>query len=542
MRNINAKSMNKMTGLLFMAAVTLLTVNACKTREHRKMARPDDHLHGAINHRHNVAFDSNQVAIFYTHFPELEKYRKDVTEVYRQHKFFHIWYDEKGVIEFGQTLYTKSEELDQEGIASKYPYREKIESVFDNEIENTLTQVETELMLTNLYLFYAENVYKGLADSTSAAMGWLLPRKQVEYRALLDSLMTSDQLINRDDSMLIGQYYKLRDFLLKYREIEKNGGWKPVDLDPRHPGYRPGDTSRVILQVRERLFAEGYLKQDSRLSRYDPELEEAVKNFQVHTGKNPNELILPEHIREMNVPVGERIKTIIVNMERCRWISPEFARAKEYIVVNIPAYMLTMVRDGKIWLRSPVVVGKNVTRTVIFSGMMRYIIFSPYWNVPTSIYNKEIKPGMARNKNYLEQHNMEMIDGQVRQKPGKNNSLGQVKFIFPNSNDIYMHDTPAKSLFAQENRAFSHGCIRVGKPFDLAVAILEDDPSWTPERIRAAMNAGRENTVVLKEPIPVYIGYFTAWVNLKGEISFFNDVYQRDDRLAQLMICDQPGQ
>lgn len=525
--------------LSVLALIILTLTFSCKTREARKHPRPDDHLYGAINLRHNVAFDSNMVQVFYTNYPKLEKYRKDVTEVYRQQKFFHIWYDKKGVIEFGQTLFTKAKELDREGVMVKFPYQDKIDGVFENEVENTLSQVETELMLTNLYLFYSENVYKGLADSTSMAIGWLLPRKQVEYKVLLDSLMSDDQLIYRDDSMLIGQYYKLRDHLARYRAIEKNGGWKPVDLDPKLKGYRPGDTSRVILQIRERLFTEGYLKQDSRLNRYDPELEEAVKKFQVHTGKNPTELILPEHIREMNVPVGARIAQIVVNMERCRWISPEFARAKEYIVVNIPAYRLTMVRNGEVRLQSPVVVGKNITKTVIFSGMMSYIVFSPYWNIPPSIYNKEIKPGMARNKNYLAQHNMEINNGQVRQKPGKNNSLGQVKFIFPNSNDIYMHDTPAKSLFERESRAFSHGCIRVGKPFDLAVAILEHDPDWSPEKVRAAMNAGKENTCVLKEKIPVYIGYFTAWVDRNGDISFFEDIYRLDSRLAELLAGNQ---
>jgi murein L,D-transpeptidase YcbB/YkuD len=241
----------------------------------------------------------------------------------------------------------------------------------------------------------------------------------------------------------------------------------------------------------------------------------------------------------MNVPVGSRIKQILVNMERCRWISPDFARAREYIVVNIPAFKLNLVRNGKVELESPVVVGKTVTKTVIFSGMLSYIVFSPYWNLPQSIINKEVKPGMAKDKNYLEKHNMEWNNGQARQKPGKNNSLGLVKFIFPNSNDIYMHDTPAKSLFEKESRAFSHGCIRVGKPRDLAIAILADDPNWTPGKIDAAMHAGKENTYVLKEKVPVYIGYLTAWVDGQGEINFYNDIYERDARLAQLLIDQQ---
>jgi murein L,D-transpeptidase YcbB/YkuD len=263
---------------------------------------------------------------------------------------------------------------------------------------------------------------------------------------------------------------------------------------------------------------------------------EGVKTFQKRHGKNPSEKILPEHIRAMNIPVEDLIMKIIVNMERCRWIDPGFLRGDEFIVVNIPAFRLTYVKNGKVELISPVIVGKNVTKTVIFSGKMSHIVFSPYWNIPTSIIRKEIQPGMARDKNYLEKHNMEWNDGQVRQKPGKNNSLGLVKFIFPNSNDIYMHDTPAKSLFERESRAFSHGCIRVGKPRDLAIAILQDDPYWTVKMIDAAMNAGQERSYPLKKKIPVYIGYLTTWIDNQGVINFYDDIYQRDARLSELLI------
>jgi L,D-transpeptidase YcbB len=517
--------------------IMLLSVGGCKVNEKKQTGKlPEEQLLGAINRRDNLPFDSNQVYAFFLSFPQLKRYEKEVAVIYRSHNFSHIWYDEKGIVEFGQTLYSKVRELDAEGVSAKFPYQEKIDGVFENEKANTLTGEETELMLTNLYLFYADQVIKGIDDTTTTALGWLLPRKRVEYVPLLDSLMTEPHLINRNDSVFFGQYYKLRDVLKRYREIERNGGWNTIDLDPKLKAYKPGDTARAIRQIRERLFITGDLKQNNQSNRYDADLVEAVKSYQLRNGNNPTEKILPGHIREMNVPIGERIKKIIVNMERCRWISPEFARAKEFIVVNIPAFRLHFVRNGKIVLISPVVVGKNVTKTVIFSGMLSYIVFSPYWNIPQSIINKEVKPGMAKNKNYLETHNMEWNNGQVRQKPGKNNSLGLVKFIFPNSNDIYMHDTPAKSLFAQESRAFSHGCIRVGKPRDLAIAILEDDPAWTPQKIDAAMNAGKESTYRLKEKMPVYIGYFTAWVDAKGVINFYKDIYNMDERLSELLI------
>ena len=532
MRSINIQ-------LIAIICILSLGAGSCKLNENRRPGKIPDDLRGAVNHQSNLPFDSNLVESFYKSYPELDKYRQNVVLVYRQHHFNEIWYDGRGVVEFGQTLYNKVNDLGVEGVSAKFPYQDKIDGVFDNDIENTLSQTETDLMLTNLYLFYAEKVYKGLADTTTTSLGWLLPRKQVSYTALLDSVMSDPALINRNDSVLFLQYYKLRDVLQRYREIEKKGGWNQVDLDPKLKAYKPGDTAKPIKQIRERLFITGDIKQNSGSNQYDPELVEAVMKYQKRNGFNPEKLISPKHIREMNVPIGDRIKKIIVNMERCRWISPEFARAKEYIVVNIPSYKLTMVHNGKIELESPVVVGKTVTKTVIFSGMLSYIVFSPYWNLPQSIISKEVKPGMAKNRNYLEKHNMEWNNGQVRQKPGKNNSLGLVKFIFPNSNDIYMHDTPAKSLFEKESRAFSHGCIRVGKPRDLAIEILKDDPGWTPAKIDAAMHSGKENTYVLKTKIPVYIGYLTAWVDPEGVINFYDDIYQRDESLAALLFGEK---
>ena len=177
-----------------------------------------------------------------------------------------------------------------------------------------------------------------------------------------------------------------------------------------------------------------------------------------------------------------------------------------------------------------------MNKTVVFSGMMSYIVFSPYWNVPTSIKEKEILPAIKKNKNYLAKHNMEWKGSNIRQKPGKSNSLGLVKFLFPNSNNIYLHDTPTKWLFNEEKRASSHGCIRVAKPIELANKILEDDANWTPEKIDKAMNKGKESWYTLKSKIPVYIGYFTAWVDDDGTINFYKDIYDKDATLAALLL------
>jgi len=480
--------------------------------------------------------DSTLVTPFFAEYPLLKKYEKDLSIVYRKYEYNSIWFDEKGLVEYSNSFYSKVQNLDDEGISTAFPYQEKIDGIFADQKERTLSNTDAELLLTSLYLFYVEKVYKGIDNKSTTALEWLLPRKKVSYSGLLDSFISDKESQNADSLVLFSQYYKLRDVLKRYRDIERIGGWKAIDIDPEVKNYKPGDSAKAILQIRERLFVTGEISQNNGSSMYDPKLEAAIIKFKLRNGFKADPAISPEHIQEMNVPVSERIRTIVVNMERCRWLSPEIFKAKEYIFVNIPAYEMKMVRNGEIVFVSPVVVGDSSTKTVVFGGKMSYIVFSPYWNLPKSIIEKEVVPGIEKNKNYLETHDMEWNNGQVRQKPGKNNSLGLVKFMFPNSNDIYFHDSPSKNAFKRENRAISHGCVRVAKARELALTIMEDDETWTQEKIDAAMNAGKESICTLKSKIPVHIGYFTAWVDEQGELNFYKDVYERDERLAALLF------
>lgn len=239
---------------------------------------------------------------------------------------------------------------------------------------------------------------------------------------------------------------------------------------------------------------------------------------------------------EAGVSIDARIQTIAANMERCRWLSKSEADVPEYIAVNIPSYSMRYVRDGKTVLESDVIVGDEANKTVVFSGKMSYLVFSPYWNIPQSIVEKEIKPALAKDKDYLEKRNMEWYGkDRLRQKPGAENSLGLVKFMFPNQNNIYLHDTPDKVLFKKEDRALSHGCVRVQKARELAVKILDGDKNWTPEKIDQAMHAGAEKEYGLNRKIPVYIAYFTAVADQNGNVTFYEDVYARDAKLTRML-------
>ena len=322
----------------------------------------------------------------------------------------------------------------------------------------------------------------------------------------------------------------------KYRDLEQKGGWDSIAVPSDFKSIKPGDSSTVVAKIRTRLFQTGDIAEDSGRQLYGFALQQAVLKYKKRNGFTSDKTILPKHINEMNVPISERIKTIIVNMERCRWVATDLGKAKEFIVVNIPSYRLNYFKEGKVALTSKVVVGTTMNKTVIFSGMMSYIVFSPYWNVTPHIIKTEILPAIKKDKNYLANHNMEWNNGNVRQKPGPRNSLGLVKFLFPNSNNIYLHDTPSKSLFTSEKRAFSHGCIRVEKPTELANLILESDPYWTPERIEKAMHKKKETWCTLKEKIPVYIGYFTAFVDDEGDINFYKDIYEKDAQLAAMLV------
>jgi murein L,D-transpeptidase YcbB/YkuD len=243
----------------------------------------------------------------------------------------------------------------------------------------------------------------------------------------------------------------------------------------------------------------------------------------------------------MNVPAITRLQQILMNMDRMRWVANE--PKGNLIVVNIPEFVLHLYENGNKVFDIDVVVGKESNNTMMFNGDLSQVVFSPYWNVPPSIVKNEILPAMNRNPGYLARQNME-INGEdgglpsIRQRPGPGNALGKVKFLFPNSFNIYFHDTPAKSLFEKDKRAFSHGCIRLREPEKLANYVLRNQPEWTPEKINEAMNSGNEKFVKVKDPIPVVITYYTAWVDETGKVNFREDIYGHDEHLRTKMFTN----
>lgn len=516
--------------LTVLAAFILLGATSCKKDKHTDPSTADVHDHsGDI-----IAIDTTQFDAFFGKHPEFKEFQSDIAELYRSHDHY-IWHDKRGVIEFAEVLYNRSNQLDDEGLPVKIPYKKEIDDVFSKNRKKP--DVNSELLISGMYFYYVKKVYGGLEPEERRKTGWYLPGEKIDYVAYLDKLMEDPGKIQEDQTEVFKQYYNLKKGLQKYREIEKKGGWGTIALQEGVKSIKPGDSSVTVGQIRKRLHAEGYLKGNSGSNMFDDELLGAIGEYEKKHGRDLDSLITPGLIKDLNVPVADLIKKITVNMERCRWISPKLNTADEYIAVNIPSYSLQYMRDGKPFLQSRVVVGKELNKTVVFSGQMSYLAFSPYWNVPNSILQEEILPAIEKNPDYLAKNNMEWHDERVRQKPGGKNALGLVKFMFPNSNNIYLHDTPAKSLFKKDDRAFSHGCVRVEKARELAIAIMKKDAGWSEKQVDAAMNKGAENSYPLKKKIPVFIAYFTAWADKDGNVAFYDDIYERDGSLSKMLYA-----
>jgi murein L,D-transpeptidase YcbB/YkuD len=485
-----------------------------------------------------ISIDSLAIATFFTKYSKLKNYESQVFEVYRKNHNQAVWFPTNKINELGSLLYKNLGNLADDGLQITMPYKEKLDVYFTQSSEGSAPDVELELLMSSAYFFYTQHVFQGLDDKRTTDLGWYIPRKKQSFVSYLDTLTQNPNLLSHDERKMFKQYYRLRDALKKHRLIEAKGKWQPIVMMNSN-SIGVGTSSSVVYKIRERLCLLDYLKTNSKSLKYDKELLQAVWKYKKNMGITVDDLITSRLVASLNVPIADRIKSIIFNMERCRWISSDFNQAEEYIFINIPSYEMNYFKARQVILNSKVVVGKVMNQTVIFSGMMQYVVFSPYWNVPKSIIDKEITPAIKKNKNYLAQHNMEWNDGNIRQKPGPKNSLGLVKFLFPNSNSIYLHDTPSKSLFKEEKRAFSHGCIRLEKPIELAYLLVKDDKNWTMEKLNNAFHSDKEIWYTLKNKIPVYIGYFTSWVNENDEVQFYDDVYARDECLTPYLYSEQ---
>lgn len=405
-------------------------------------------------------------------------------------------------------------------------------------------QLQLELALTAQFFRFADKKYGGIVAKDLRELDWFIPRRKKNYAQLLDSIAAGHMDLSPVEP-LHPQYAMLKAQLKHYHDLDTLN-WAPLSLGELKK-LVPGDSVEWVPELRQRMMLLGDLVSDGgtitlNSMRYDSTLVRAVQHFQERHGLHPDGVIGNGVLGALNVTPQQRLRTLLVNMERLRWV-PERV-APDLLLVNIPEFRMHVYEQGKVVWDMDVVVGNSATRTVIFSDTLKWVVFSPTWSVPASIVRNEILPGMKKNPNYLASKNMEIVGGtasfpMIRQKPGASNALGRVKFLFPNNYSIYFHDTPSKGGFAKEKRAFSHGCIRLSEPAKLAEYLLRNDSTWTADSVETAMFKGKERYVRLREKRPVTIGYFTSWVDDQGRLNFRDDVYGLDERLAQELFAEE---
>lgn len=554
---------NTGSGAMILVTIALI-VSACGSGSGKEQAPiVRDTTITAQNAYNNLFFDSLRLEKAIAADSSLWQFDEKLRRFYAGRNYQFAWFDTSGMAEQAynfRNLWTASASDLQDSLLLNVTLTATVDSLHQPGLTPPSSDsaiFRTEIALTRQFFLYAEKNFTGKENLDMAELEWFIPRKKIQAVELLDSLIATKGKDIARIAPVSKQYYLLEEYLKKYYQLEKETGWPEIVAEQKK--FSPGDSSSTISAIKHRLsFLGDYADPDSS-GYFNDALTEAVKNYQHRHGITEDGIIGAQFLRRLNAPINDRIRQILINMERLRWAPRE--PETDYLLVNIPEYRLHVYEDGQLSFDMDVVVGKAQHSTVIFTGSLKYIVFSPYWNIPPGILANEILPAVQRNPGYLAKHNMEVVSGKtvvppgsinwgkytartfpymIRQKPGDNNSLGRVKFLFPNNYNIYFHDTPAKSLFGESRRDFSHGCIRLSEPVKFAEHLLRNDTSWTPEKISEYMKADKEKYVTLKKEIPVFIGYFTAWVDKDGKLNFREDVYGHDKKLEEKLFGQQP--
>lgn len=531
--NFGTKLFSNFRSLLKLSLYCLLIfIWGCeKTKAKLKINGIDDSVYSELDYTKSV-LDSTLINAFFIANRTFQNVREPLVDFYKRRAFQYAWFNQDGLIDATFTFYSQLQ-LFSDDFGDKSLINPKLDSLLvlfhsdEEQLRNDKSSVlNLELLLTASFFQYSDKVYGGTTKNT-LDLEWFIPRKKKNYQVQLDSLVsaTSSQLYEPQN-----QYYKpLKAKLSEYRLIEKKGGLPKINCAKKI--ILLGDEDSCLINVKKYLLLTGDLKSADSSATFDDSLQMAVLRFQHRMGLKETGKINQETIVELSQPIEFRIKQMMVNLERLRWI-PEVLE-NDYLLVNIPAYKLHIFESGKHHWVTNVVVGQQVKQTAIFKGNISQIILNPYWGIPKSIVVNEILPKIKRNRHYLSQNNIEIINGNYRQKPGKKNALGDIKFLFPNHFNIYLHDTPSKRLFGETNRAFSHGCIRVENPKVVALWLLRKNTDWNEQKMVKILKTDTETSINLKPTVPIYIAYFTAWVESNGELNFRNDLYNLDDKLAK---------
>jgi murein L,D-transpeptidase YcbB/YkuD len=490
---------------------------------------------------------------------------------YERRIYQPAWSKENGPLPQVDSLIRALQDAHLEGLNAEDYHLEKIQFILDaihqdQKIHKPLqvaALVDLDLLCTDAFLIYGAHLLSGRVNPVTIHSEWNARRKEADLAGVLEESLYKKEIKESLQSFVdILGYKRIRQALARYRKIAEEGGYVFV---PQGPKMQMGDRGERIISLRKRLIASGDLPSGpiEDESSFDLALDRAVRRFQNRYGLDVDGVVGPASLKELNIPVEDRIQQIVVNMERWRWLPQTLGT--RYILVNIANFELEVVEDGQIFISMRAVVGRPYRRTPVFSDKMSCLVFNPYWNVPKGIAAKDILPAVRKNIDYLKEKDIRVYQGwgaeakeidpqtidwskvtaanipyRFRQDPGPSNALGRVKFMFPNPYDVYLHDTPARELFSKTERAFSSGCIRVEKAVELAEYVLQGDSKWSHSAIVAAMDRGVEQTIRLPALIDVHLLYWTAWVEEEGTIHFRRDIYERDKALYKALIEESP--
>jgi L,D-transpeptidase YcbB len=490
-----------------------------------------------------------------------------VIRFYERRAFRAVWICEEGLLPHADVFVRMIRQVEREGIRSASYHLSRIEKLLLEVRQGgsyDLSQrgrswVDLELLLTDAFFLYGSHMLTGQIDPREHKEVWFADRPQVDLATILQEASETNriaELLHNLRPMHAG-YAELQKALASYRDISARGGWPVI---PDGPKLQKGDRDPRVVALRTRLQLTADL---DRLPApvedvFDAALEQGLKGFQERHGLDADGVLGASTLTALNVSAEARVRQIELNMERWRWLPQQLA--DRYILVNIANFHLAVVEHGRSVVTMRVVVGRPTRPTPFFSAEMTYLVFSPHWYVPPTIAIQDKLPLIRRDPGYVARQNFKLFrDGEagvarvdpmsvdwssvsarnfpyrLRQDPGPRNALGRVKFMFPNPYHVYLHDTPSRELFAKTERAFSSGCIRLEKPIELAEYLLGDDPKWSRQKILAAMGRGAEQVVHLPTTIPVYLLYWTAWVNEEGVVQFRKDLYERDKALDKVL-------
>lgn len=479
-----------------------------------------------------------------------------VDNFYLEREFKPLWSNEKGRLDRAYNLLNAITHAEDEGLRPSDYYLETIRKFWGS---TTLGEsVQLDLLLSAALYLYSNHVYSGEFKASDLDFDWHIENKPLDVSRLFDGVAKKesiDSLLNRLPPQN-SAYQLLKKQLSRFRELEQQGGWQSLDAGPL---LKAGVQDKRVVQLRQRLEMTGDLvvSLSHDIDIFDHKLAAAVKRYQARHGLMVDGSVGAKTRLSLNTTAGEKIRQILINMERWRWMPRTLG--KRYLMVNMTGFELNIIENDSSMLTMPVIVGKAYRSTPSFSGRVSYMEYNPYWTIPTNMVLEDMLPRQINDASFLEKKSIRLYRGWgenarevdpktvdwkklnrdhfpywLRQDPGPKNSLGRIKFLFSNPYEIYLHGTPDKHLFNRVVRAFSSGCIRVQDPVRLAAYLLNDDSLQMQEDVLARVYLGTNQAVNLPDAVPIYLVYMTAWVDEEGSMNFRHDIYGRDTLLNSL--------